>query len=122
MTKTLLEKMFLKPEYIVAMLHLPERLETELAPGQGAHTSLIDKYNFVLGFYSQEIELEKEIVELKKSLLPNGLLWIAYPKNKALETDLNRDKLHRFMKQHNLDGVSIVSLNDTWSAMRFKLL
>jgi hypothetical protein len=57
--------------------------------------------------------LGKEILKLKESLETNGLLWIAYPKAKRLETDLNRDILHETAKKFGLDGVSLVSLNDT---------
>jgi len=120
MAKTLFEKMFLKSGYTVALLNLPKELESELYATQKADTTLTGQYNFILGFYSKEQELKKEATKLKDSLLPNGLLWIAYPKNKAMETDLNRDILHTLMQQQGLDGVSLVSLNPTWSAMRFK--
>jgi len=48
------------------------------------------------------------------------LSWIAYPKAGQLGTDLNRDKLAEAMKPHGIDGVRLVSLDDVWSAMRFR--
>ena len=122
MNKTLLEKMFLKPDYTAAILNMPDDLKAELQSSQKIDTSLKNHYNFILAFYSKAENLEKEILEVKKASVPNGLLWIAYPKNKALETDINRDILHELMKKFELDGVSLVSLNSTWSAMRFKAL
>lgn len=120
MSKTLLEKMFLKPDYAAAILNVPDDLKAELQSSQKIDTSLKGEYNFILAFYSKADSLEKEVQEIKKS--SNGLIWIAYPKNKALETDINRDILHRLMNKFGLDGVSLVSLNSTWSAMRFKAL
>ena len=121
MAKTLLEKMFLKPDYSIAFIHVPNDLLSELETTNKTDSSLKNVYNFVLAFYKKRDSLEKEITKLKESLGTNGLLWIAYPKAKALETDLNRDILHETAKQYGLDGVSLVSLNNTWSVMRFKI-
>lgn len=120
MAKTLSDKLFLKPEYSAVVVNCPKEIISEFQSVNKSEKSLSAVYNFILTFYSQRQELEKDVANLKNSLLPNGLLWIAYPKNKALETDLNRDILHEVMKVHGFDGVSLVSLNDTWSAMRFK--
>ena len=118
MAKTLLEKMFLKTDYTFAVLHVPLDLHSELNPNN--NFDLKSTYNFILTFYSKKEDLEKELSKLKENLETNGLLWIAYPKGKALQTDLNRDILHATAKQYGLDGISLVSLNETWSAMRFK--
>jgi hypothetical protein len=49
----------------------------------------------------------------------DGLAWIAYPKAGQLGTDLNRDKLSELMKPKGIQPVRLVSLDETWSAMRF---
>ena len=120
MAKTFLEKMFLKPDYTIALLHIPEELKKEFKTTNKTYHALYKTCNFILTFYTSEDDLKKEITKLKKSLESNGLLWIAYPKAKKLETNLNRDILHKIAKQFGLDGVSLISLNETWSAMRFK--
>src|SRR5262249_34064974 len=52
---------------------------------------------------------------------PGGLVWIASPKGgKKAGTDLNRDILWEHMKQYDLTGVSLVAVDGTWSAMRFR--
>jgi hypothetical protein len=48
------------------------------------------------------------------------LSWIAYPKAGQLGTDLNRDRLVEAMKPYGIEGVRLVSLDDVWSAMRFR--
>jgi len=50
----------------------------------------------------------------------DGLSWIAYPKAGQLGTDLNRDKLFQLMRPYGIDGVRLVSINEVWSAMRFR--
>jgi hypothetical protein len=51
----------------------------------------------------------------------SGLLWIAYPKGgKRVGTDLNRDILWQQVQGSGLAGVTLVAVDDTWSAMRFR--
>ena len=53
---------------------------------------------------------------------PDGLLWLCYPKGTSkVKTDVNRDILNRRLaEEYGLEGVAMVSIDDTWSAMRFK--
>jgi hypothetical protein len=48
------------------------------------------------------------------------LSWIAYPKAGQLATDLNRDKLVAALAPQNIEGVRLVSIDEVWSAMRFR--
>ncbi|HSX09946.1 MAG TPA: hypothetical protein VLF93_07355 [Candidatus Saccharimonadales bacterium] len=122
MAKTPLEKMFLKPNHSATFLHVPNNVRDQIKTSNKIDNDIKGKYDFILAFYTQKKELQQEINKIKHSLETNGILWIGYPKGKALETDLNRDILHSLLRENNLDGVSIISLNDIWSVMRFKLL
>lgn len=122
MAKTLLEKMFYKPEYSLAILHMPNELQIAFETDTHVDTVVKSSYDFIMSFYEKKTSLEKEIKEIKAALVENGLLWVAYPKGKALQTDLNRDILHHTLEKEQLTGVSLVALNETWSAMRFKKL
>jgi hypothetical protein len=66
-----------------------------------------------------------------KQLMANGkpaidaakedrLSWIAYPKGRQLGSDLNRDRLFELMKPYGIEGVRLVSIDEVWSAMRFR--
>ena len=48
------------------------------------------------------------------------LAWIAYPKAGQLGTDLNRDKLAAALADRGVRPVRQVSLDDVWSALRFR--
>jgi hypothetical protein len=48
------------------------------------------------------------------------LAWIAYPKASQLGTDLKRDILSKLVKPIGIQPVRQVSVDDTWSAMRFR--
>jgi hypothetical protein len=49
-----------------------------------------------------------------------GLAWIAYPKAGQLGTDLNRDKLAAALTGSGVQPVRQVSLDEVWSALRFR--
>jgi hypothetical protein len=52
---------------------------------------------------------------------PDGLLWICYPKKSSkAATDLTRDVLWDMVKGYGVVGVSLISIDDVWSAMRFR--
>jgi len=54
-------------------------------------------------------------------LKSDGIFWIAYPKGGlTTKTDLNRDILRGEVLKLGLAGVSLVAIDDTWSAMRFR--
>ena len=59
----------------------------------------------------------KPVFEAAKS---DRLAWIAYPKGAQLGTDLNRDILSRLVESAGIQPVRQVSLDKTWSAMRFR--
>jgi hypothetical protein len=48
------------------------------------------------------------------------IAWLAYPKGRQLATDLNRDILWEHMLRNGLRAVRQVSIDDTWSAIRFR--
>jgi hypothetical protein len=47
------------------------------------------------------------------------LAWISYPKGGQLGTDLNRDRLAAALAGQGVQPVRQVSIDDTWSALRF---
>ena len=48
------------------------------------------------------------------------LAWIGYPKGGKLGTDLNRDRLAQVLACEGIQPVRQVSIDDTWSALRFR--
>ncbi len=48
------------------------------------------------------------------------LAWIDYPKGGRLGTDLNRDLLVAALAARGVQPVRQVSIDDTWSAPRFR--
>ena len=122
MSAALLKKLFFKGQAPVLLLALPPELRGLSKAFGKADGSPKGKYGFVLAFVKSLKEGEKLAKTLPKHLEEKTVVWVAYPKgtSKQYRSDYNRDTGHALMGKHGLDGVSLVSLGDDWSAMRFK--
>jgi hypothetical protein len=74
----------------------------------------------VLVYAANRAALDKQLAGAVKSLAEDARLWVAYPKAGKLETDLNRDTLWPLLEKKGFEGVRLVALDDTWSAMMFR--
>ena len=72
-------------------------------------------------FVHDSAELAKRVDVATKAMKSDGVLWIAWPKQSAhVKTDLDRDHLWTAMEAYGMRPVANVSINETWSALRFK--
>lgn len=56
-----------------------------------------------------------------KNIEPDSVLWFAYPKGTSkIKTDINRDTIRVTGEEFNITTVTAVSIDDTWSALRFR--
>ena len=73
-------------------------------------------------FVSSKKELETSLKKIKSSLKPSGLLWLTYPKGTSkVKTDINRDIIREYVEANGFKTVSLISVDDTWSALRLKV-
>jgi hypothetical protein len=118
------KKLQLRAGHRVAVVNAPPGAEKKLKPlPDGATlTTAGGPRDAVIAFAQDHAELRKVAPQAIRALKEDGLLWICYPKGTAkLKTDLNRDVLRETVKEsYGLEGVSLVALDDTWSAMRFR--
>ncbi len=100
-------------DYLDKLVPLPDGVEIAATPeGQ---------FDFVQLFVNDLAQLQTLLPLAIQAVKPDALLWIAYPKGSAKTgTDLNRDRLWNAVSEHQLTGVTLISLDEVWSAMRFK--
>ncbi len=120
--KTISEKLYLKTVKSLAVLNgtvhpgLVAQLPAELM-GEDAQADV------VLLFALNQKELDLFWPEALRRLGEKGSLWVAFLKHSAPKaTDINRDSIDVFAKQHGITGVALVSLDADWSALRLKRL
>lgn len=74
-------------------------------------------------FVTNRKELEVQLPKLKPLLAPTGMLWVTYYKGTSkTKTDINRDSIYAYALGLGLQGVSMISIDDDWSALRLKLI
>jgi hypothetical protein len=118
----LAKKLLIKPGSRVALLNAPEGYAERLQPlPEGAElVDLQPGLDVVQVFARDRAELRRSAAALT-SVRDGGLLWVCYPKGgKRAGTDLNRDILWEELSRSGLAGVTLVAIDDTWSAMRFR--
>ena len=56
-----------------------------------------------------------------KNIEADSVLWFAYPKTTSkIKTDINRDTIRVTGEEFNITTVTAISIDDTWSALRFR--
>lgn len=124
MSATMTEKLQIKPGYRLLLLNPPTDMMKALAeqlPDNEVLTAITVPGDAVLFFSSTLAEVDSLFPHAVSSLLPGGVLWIAYPKGSAKQvTDINRDRLADAILPLGWRPVRQVALDETWSAMRFR--
>lgn len=123
-TTPLSKKLRIQPGQRMLILNAPGRYLEELGPlpeeVEVAQTPE-GKFDFVHVFVKNVAELERLGLVGIDAVVHDGLLWISYPKKSSkVTTDLTRDVGWDVVAEAGLRPVTQVSINDTWSALRFR--
>lgn len=119
----ILKKLGLKEQNPILIVNAPkeyneviEDIESEI------HIDIKDKYDFIQIFV-KDLSEACQIAEIViKALGEDGYLWFCYPKgtSKKYKSDIKRNKAWDVFSSFEFEPVSQVSINDDWSAMRFR--
>jgi len=91
--------------------------------GADAATKLNGKFDWIQLFVKNEAELKKSIKKVVAALEPESMLWLTFPKGSSkIQTDLTRDKGWDAIRGLPLKWVTLVSVNETWSAFGMRPL
>ncbi len=124
MPKTLVQKLYIREGHRVAVIDAPQGYESllgELPRNVTTVTELSGTFDWIQYFVVKRSVLESELDNLKRALTDEAPLWITYPKANQKDTDLNRDTLATVAATYGLRPVAQVSVDETWSALRFKI-
>jgi len=120
----LAKKLFIKPGHRVGLINAPAGYAELLEPlpaGTAFRDPATGGLDALLLFVNTAAEVDRLAPGAASAVKPGALLWYCYRKGGTKAgTDLNRDLLHEQLERHGLTGVSLISVDDTWSAMRFR--
>jgi len=79
-------------------------------------------YEFMMLFVKSVADVEQLAQVALHNLTADGILWFCYPKktSKKFSSDLERDHGWKVLNDAGFWGIRMVSVDDDWSAMRFR--
>lgn len=124
MPSTIAQKLKIKENDTLLTLHAPDDFKKGLGPTPKGVTITEKSVNYqqVHWFVLNKAQMEKEVEKVLKLVKDGILCWTYYPKGTSkIQTDLTRDKgWESLLKHKDIQWVTLISLNDTWSAFLFR--
>lgn len=121
---SLTKRLGIKPGHRVRLLKAPPgfRATLDSLPNETKVAASGDgPFDVVLLFVRNKAEVDEHAREAIGMVRPRGLLWIAYPKKSSkVKTDISRDQGWETVEENGWTGVSLISVDETWSAMRYR--
>ena len=117
----LAKKMKLKPGSRAAVINAPENYLSGLKHDSEISQKLGGKFDWIQIFVKTKSEADVPIPKAAKALKPESMLWISFPKGASkIQTDLTRDKGWDVIRTLDLKWITLVSVNETWSAFALR--
>ncbi len=116
--------------YMALLEPLPEncKIHYSSSKGESPHREVLDfartikksKVDFIQFFTTDKKEFQKSFPKLKQSLVPNGSLWISWPKTGSkIPTNLNENVIRDIGLENGLVDVKVIAVDEIWSGLKF---
>lgn len=123
MPATIVQKLRIKEGCGLFTVNAPKDFLVKLGTLPKGVTITNAKNNFqqVHWFVENKQQMEKELPKVISLVKGDVLCWIYYPKGSSnKQTDLTRDKGWDALLAHDMQWLSLISFDDTWSAFGFR--
>jgi hypothetical protein len=118
--KSVAEKLLIKPEATLWVASDDDLARLGPLPPGVRRTGTPGEADTVVLFAADQASLRAALASHGADLARAPLIWVAYPKGGR--SDMNRDSLWPIVAELGLRPISQVSIDDTWSALRFRPL
>ena len=120
MPKAVYEKMGIKPDDRVIFINGPAQSVASVGfLGQNVQQSLTGAFDHIVLFVITQEAMKKQFADLKQYLKPTGKLWVAWPKGKQLNSDLDIKVVIKIGYDYALVESTNLRIDDTWTALKF---
>ncbi len=96
-----------------------EAIEAIDLPTINIASKLSGSFDYIHLFAKSQSTLKKHFPKSKAHLKPGGMLWVSWPKNGQLETDISLTKIINLGYGFGLVESTALSVDSTWSALKF---
>jgi hypothetical protein len=119
----LIQKIGIKPGHRIILRNHPASFVKDLGKlPEGAKSAdrLSDNANVIVYFTDRLADLQKDFGRLSAALVPDGMLWISWPKKASgRPTDLTEDIVRHVGLECGLVDVKVCAIDETWSGLKF---
>ncbi|MEM1249767.1 MAG: DUF3052 family protein [Acidobacteriota bacterium] len=119
----LVKKLGLKPGMQAAFIDAPDHYDDLLGPLPDeveVRTDLRARRDFIHVFARRESDLAKRLAAVRRSLRPDGLVWLSWPKKtSSLATDLDGGAIRRLGQEAGLVDTKVCAVDQDWSGHKF---
>jgi len=119
MSKTIAEKLQIKPGTTLWVSH-PDHAELIGKLPSGVDTVALEDADAAVLFADDAGSLRASLEDNAGHLDAPAVFWVAYPKSSR--SDVDRDSLWPILREHDMRPIGQVSIDDVWSALRFRPL
>ncbi len=120
MTSVVSKKMGIKEATRAFLVNAPTEAVAAIDPPPlEIATKLTGDFDYIHFFAKTQDEFNDMFPRLKKHLKPTGMLWVSWPKNGKLGTDLKLTTVIKLGYDHGLVESKSISIDATWSALKF---
>jgi hypothetical protein len=119
-TRKVSEKMGVKPETRSLLVRAPDdAVRAMKLPKLDRKTARRGQFGYIHLFVTTQAEMARDFPKLKPHLLKGGMLWVSWPKGRALGSDLTLPEVIRIGYDHGLVESTTLRIDDTWAGMKF---
>ena len=116
---TIAQKLKIKEGQILLTINAPTDFKKDLGP-LPADVKITENgkaFNQVHWFVKDKGQMEREIKKIMSIIKGDIICWIYYPKGTSkIQTDLARDKGWNELLKHDMQWISLIYFDDTWSS------
>ena len=91
---------------------LPEGVQTKTRAGTAP-------VNFTHLFFTSQAAFRKGVLQAKRAMHPDGMIWISWPKKSSkVSTDLDENIIRDFALKNGLVDVKVCAVDEVWSGLK----
>lgn len=118
--RTVAQKMGIKTGWRAYFVNPPAGVLVKMdLPGIVVGDTLDGEFDYVHLFVVTQEQMRSRFPELVPHVAPHGKLWVSWPKNRQLGSDLGLPKVIEIGYDFGLVESTCLRVDDTWSGLRF---
>ncbi len=115
----LLKKLGIRAGSSVALMGVPAGVIDDLPPDVRVKRQARGKADVVVAFFVERAELERRIGPLSTMIVPDGGLWVAWPKRSSgVPTTMSDHVVREVALPLGLVDNKVCAIDDTWTGLR----